>query len=79
MAAMLRPTRGNLGAVAGTALREPVRPLAVEILAGLIGVSSDKRTLASRPPHDASEPSRFLTMTARVDGERQSHRPPDMI
>jgi hypothetical protein len=75
MATGLRPTRGNLGAAVGRALREPVQPLAVEILAALRVASRDKRTLAGRPPHDASVPSWFLTMNARVDGKRQSDRP----
>jgi hypothetical protein len=71
----LRPVRGNLGAVAGKALREPIQPLVVEILAGLRAASRDKRTLASRPSHDASEPSWFLMMNARGNRQRQRNRP----
>jgi hypothetical protein len=53
----------------------PVQPPAVEIPAGLKAASSDKRTLASRPPRDASEPSWYLTMTARCDRQPRCNRP----
>jgi hypothetical protein len=66
----LSPARGNLGAVAGTALWELVQPIAVGILAGLKVVSRHKRTLASRRPRDALEPSWFLTIDARRDRQR---------